>query len=615
MLHISVKWHLTMILSVVSCQVDIAKINNLQNLILDKIDEAISYDYPKDNSEYFKNLDKNRTIDYGTYDFIIIGSGSTGSVLANRLSFNNSWKVLLLEAGDMDSPFTDIPSMYQYSLRSKYNWGYNTTSQKYGCKAMIDKRCLFATGKVLGGCSSINGLIYTRGNAKDYDNWEKLGNKGWSFEKVEPFFKRMENAQFPSEVLGHTGPLYVNYSSPVNKLQTLFAEALTEMGSAVTDYNGQNQIGTSRMQTNIYNGKRISGANSYVKPVLHRRNLNVTLNAFVMKLLVNTDSNKVYGVRFIKNGEVFQAYANKEIILSAGAINSAQVLMLSGIGPEEVLKKFQIPLVQALPVGKKLIDHLAFNLHFKSNLSQDTVALEKQIEDFLGGEGLLTTPFNGKSLSFMHPDREGRPTVEYVLLPPTGGDNYVNRPIASPYIKSIQEGYMSKIDPKKFFSIIVILLHPKSRGTVSIQSKSPIDFPVIDSNLFGEEEDIDKLYEAIRFISKITETDAFKKINASLFSNVTPCLKHDLHSREYWYCTISYMAIPSYHSMGTTNMGVDPKTSVVDPQLKVHGLSGLRVADCGVIPDSLSGHTNGPAFMIGEKLSSMIEDEYKEKHV
>lgn len=476
---------------------------------------------------------------------------------------------------------------------------------------MIQKRCLFATGKVLGGSSSINGLIYTRGNAKDYDKWETLGNQGWSFEQIEPFFKKMENAQFPSEALGHTGPLFVNYSIPTNKLQTVFAEGLSEMGIPETDYNAGNQIGVSRIQTNIKNGRRISGANGYIKPVLRRKNLNVTLNALVTKILINTETNRSYAVRFVKNGEIFEATVRKEIIVSAGAINSAHLLMLSGIGPKNTLETFKIPTVRDLPVGENLIDQVAFNLNFRSNMSQESVKLGKQIEDFLEGKGLLTTPFNGKSLCFAHPDHTGRPTVEYVLLPPSGGDDYIiNKPIPSPYIDTITKDQMGQIDPKTFFSIVVILLHPKSRGKVTIQSNHPIDFPLIDSNILGEEEDVEQLYHAIQFISNITQTEALKKINASVFSNITPCLKYDSQSREYWHCAISYMAIPTYHSMGTTNMGVNPKTSVVDPKLKIHGLRGLRVADCGVIPDSISGHTNGPAFMIGEKLSFMIQEEY-----
>ncbi|XP_045480486.1 glucose dehydrogenase [FAD, quinone]-like [Harmonia axyridis] len=607
------KWLLTSIFLAVSCEVYADKVEQLRNLILDNIDDALSYHYPKDNSEYFRDVDGSKIIDYGSFDFIIIGSGSTGSVLANRLSSRSSWSVLLLEAGDVDNRFTDIPSMYQYSLRSKNNWGYNTTSQKYGCKALVDNRCFFPTGKILGGSSSINGLIYTRGNSKDYDNWVKLGNEGWSFKDVEPFFKKMENAQFHSDVLGHNGPLYINYSFPEDKFQKIFSEALSEMGIPQTEYNGGNQIGSSRMQTNIKNGRRVSAANAYIKPILQRENLNLTLNAFVTKILVDVKTNTAYGVRFVKNGEIFEATTRKEIILSAGAINSVQVLMLSGIGPKETLEKFKIPLVKDLPVGEKLIDHVAFNLQFTSNITQNAVSLEKQIEDFLQGKGLLTTPFNAKSVSFWRPDFEGRPKVEYVLLPPTGGDNYVKKPPPSPYIESINEGYFGKIDPKTFFSIVVILLHPKSRGTVSIQSSHPKDYPVIDSNVFGKEEDLEEMYNSIQFISDITRTEAFKRINATMFSNIPDCNKHELFSKEYWHCAIKYMALPSYHGMGTVNMGVDPKTSVVNQVLKVHGLNGIRVADCGVIPDSVSGHTNGPAYMIGEKLSSLIVEDYGTK--
>ncbi|KAL3265762.1 hypothetical protein HHI36_009963 [Cryptolaemus montrouzieri] len=586
--------------------------NYLEKIILDKVNEAISYDFPQDNFEYFRGIEKSSVDEYGTFDFIIVGSGSTGSVLARRLSFIKSWRILLLEAGEQYDAFIDIPSMYSFSLRSKHNWGYNTTFQKYGCKGMVNNQCSYPRGKILGGSSSINGLIYTRGNPQDYDNWEKLGNPGWSYKNVESYFRKLENTQFPSKKLGRSGPLYVNYSVPYVSMQDTFSEAFSEKGIFETEYNGEKQFGTSKIQSNIKRGKRVSGYNAYIKPISQRTNLNVSTEAFVIKILIDDSTKKAYGVRFVKKGRIFDATSVKEVILSAGAINSPQILMLSGIGPEHLLNEYNIPLVKDLPVGDNLLDQIAYNIHFSSNYTQNTIPLSKQVEDFLRGEGLFTAPFNGKSLSFVKPDDLGRPTVEYVLLPPTGRNHYTSRPLASPYIPSINEE-MSKIDPKNFFSITTIILHPKSKGKVTIRSNKAQDFPEIDSNIFSNEEDLETLYEAIQFAISITETGAFKKINASVYSPIPPCFEHILYSKQYWYCAIRYMALPTYHSMGTTSMGMDEKTSVVNHELKIHGIKNLRVADCGVIPATISGHTNGPAFMIGEKLSSIIKEEYKAK--
>ncbi|KAL3275431.1 hypothetical protein HHI36_020192 [Cryptolaemus montrouzieri] len=572
----------------------------------------MSYKSPKDNSEHFKNVEEGVIHDYGTFDFIIVGAGSAGSVLTNRLSSISSWKILLLEAGDEGEVFVDIPALYLYLSSSKYNWGYSVTSQKYGCKAAINSSCEYARGKILGGSSSINGLMYNRGHPKDYDYWKQLGNPGWGFEDVEPFFRKMENAQFPAKNLGHSGPLYINYSTPVLPIQETFRDAFAEMGIFETEYNGENQIGTSRVESNIKHGWRVSGKNAYIKPALNRKNLNVTTKAFVTKVLIDNVTKIVRGVRFVRNGKTFDAFAKKEVILSAGAINSPQILMLSGVGPESLLRKYDIPLIKNLPVGKKLLEHTVFAIAFSSNLTQNKIPLSVQIEDFLKGEGLLTASNNIKCLGYMNKDYLGRPEFEFSLLAPTGGNSYMNKTLTSLINDNIIER-IKNMDSEKYFSIFVELLHAKSAGHVAIRSNDPKDFPEIDLNMLSAEEDMEGMYKAVEILLDISKTEAFRKINASMYFPFTGCSNYERNSKKYWYCIIQNFSLPGNHAMGTTSMGYDPRTSVVNHELKVHGIGKLRVGDCGIIPATITGHTNGPAFMIGEKLSSMIKKEYMPK--
>ncbi|KAL3275432.1 hypothetical protein HHI36_020193, partial [Cryptolaemus montrouzieri] len=472
----------------------------------------------------------------------------------------------------------------------------------------INNTCKYPRGKILGGSSSINGLMYNRGHPKDYDYWKQLGNPGWGFKDVEPFFRKMENAQFPAKNLGHSGPLYINYSTPVLPLQETFRDAFAEMGIFETEYNGGNPIGTSRVESNIKHGWRVSGKNAYIKPALNRKNLNVITKAFVTKVLIDNVTKIASGVRFVRNGKAFDAFAKKEVILSAGAINSPQILMLSGVGPESLLKKYDIPLLKDLPVGKKLLEHIVLPISFSSNLTQNKIPLGEQVNEFLKGEGILTASFNIKSICYMNRDYLGRPDFEFSLISSMGDNSYSNKTLIWPFVDDIAEG-MRQLD-RDYFTIFIEILHTKSSGNVVVRSNDPKHFPEIDVNMFSAEEDMEEMYKAVKILLDISKTEPFRKINASMFLPVPECSKYEHSSREYWYCIIQYLSIPGYHPMATTSMGFDPKTSVVDHELKVHGIRKLRVGDCGIIPATVTGHTNGPAFMIGEKLSSMIKKEY-----
>ncbi|KAL3286142.1 hypothetical protein HHI36_000654 [Cryptolaemus montrouzieri] len=473
-------------------------------------------------------------------------------------------------------------------------------------------KCSYARGKVLGGSGSINYLAYTRGNKGDYNKWASLGNKGWSFDDVLPYFQKLEN--FESENIdrsyrGFGGPVNVAYKIPKENF-TMIQNAHSEIGlNTVDDYNGKQQIGVSRMQRSIKYGRRVSGATAYVRPSSVRHNFNVTLEAFVTKILIDTITKSANGVQFIKNGRLFVAKARKEIIVSGGAINTPQLLMLSGIGPEDELTKHGIHVIENLPVGKFLKDHYVFQVSYKTNMTVETKPFCKYIEDYLNGEGILTNIENAVSFTFLNTRNISAsiPNIELVFFLPT--------PITTPmppranFTTDIQK-YLKKLDQHTNIYLAIFLLHPKSVGTLSLQSNSPKDFPLIDLGIFSDPEDMEDFYKAIQIVNKIGETKAVQKVEAEQIE-FQFCNQYAYDSKEYWYCALQHMATPGMHVSSTVRMGpTNDPFAVVDSHLNVYGVKNLRVADCSVMPITISGHTNGAALMIGEKAADIIKKDH-----
>ncbi|KAK9880150.1 hypothetical protein WA026_008665 [Henosepilachna vigintioctopunctata] len=454
-------------------------------------------------------------------------------------------------------------------------------------------------------------MAYVRGNKGDYDNWAALGNPGWSFDDVLPYFKKLENFEsdrIDVDLRGFAGPV----NSVNNKEEDYFdkfSSQFTEIGfDIIHDYNAKKQIGAARNQVHAKLGKRVSGATAYVTPAITRHNFNVTIRALVTKILIDDFEKKAYGVEFIKNGQRFTAIAKKEVILSAGAINTPQLLMLSGIGPSNELEKHCIPIIKNLPVGNQLKDHSVVPLSYKINSTEEHVTLREAISDFLDGKGILTRSENRFAFSFVNTRNETSPVpnIEFSFDYPSPLD--IILPSQSNFT---DENLKYRELLSGTFNIAIFLLHPKSSGTLKLKSKNILDYPLIDINILGDIEDMETFHDSIKIITKIGETKLAKKYNLQLIEYPS-CKEYCHNSKEYWFCVLKYLIEPGLHASSTAKMA--PKTdplAVVDSKLRVYGIKGLRIVDCSIMPTPISGHNNAAAFMIGEKAADMVKRDYE----
>ncbi|KAK9871037.1 hypothetical protein WA026_009995 [Henosepilachna vigintioctopunctata] len=589
------------------------KIDYYEALIKKGVQDAATYKIRIDNSDFFANVTDSKINDYGDFDFVIVGAGTTGCVLVNRLSEIENWNILVLEAGKEEDDLSQIPGIHTLSSNFFRNWGYISTPQKNGCLGMVNNQCLVTRGLSVGGSSAISGLIYSRGTKYDFDRWASQGNSGWSFDEVLPYFKKAENFRniVSDDDKGFAGPINVEYSNPSSNLLKAFVNGMKHLGYDKTDYNSAtNNIGINRIQYNTNRGERVSGGNSYLKQARNRHNVKVVTGALVSKILID-NANVVRGVRFIKNGEVHKVTAKKEVILSAGAVNTPHLLMLSGIGPKLMLKKHEIKLVENLPVGEVLKDHLGYlSLYIRTNYTQNTPPLRDILNQYFQGQGYLTKSLNSESIGYISTNNHTRnPNIEFIFVPPTG--TKIGLYSSRRFNKEMTDSVSRKVNIFTDISIAVTLLHPKSTGRIFLKSNNPEDFPEIDIGIFNEESDVEEIYQGIKIILKLLDTEPFKKLNASIYSVPKPCESYEFNSKSFWYCSIKHISFAAHQMTSTTKMGTRyDSEAVVDRHLKVHGMKRLRIADCGVIPTTLSGQLNAVAYMIGEKASDIIKEEY-----
>ncbi|MFC7233839.1 GMC family oxidoreductase [Halosegnis marinus] len=523
-----------------------------------------------------------------TYDYVVVGAGSAGCLLANRLSADPDTTVLLLEAGGPDeSRNVRIPAAFSKLFKSEYDWDYSTAPQEH----MGGRELYWPRGKTLGGSSAINAMIYIRGHPHDYDTWAERGNEGWGYDDVLPYFKRGEHAdsdRLEEEYHGNTGELNVTDVRSPRPLSEAFVESAAAAGYRRNDdFNGARQAGVGPYHVTHEKGKRHSAAEAYLKPVLDRPNLTAHTGAHVTR--VRFDGTAATGVEYSRDGKRLVADAAEEVVLSAGAVDTPQLLMLSGVGDADHLAEHDVEVVNDLPgVGKNLQDHLFSFALFEAD-TEDTLENAERLRNlakyFLLKRGPLTSNV-AEAGGFVRTDEdEPAPDVQFHFAP----GYFFNHGLDEP---EVDNG----------FSVGVTQLRPESRGEIRLSSGDPLADPVIDPNYFDADRDMEVHIEGVRAVRDIVEHGPLADLNAG---EIKP--GPDAQSDEELAEAIREGAETVYHPVGTCMMG-DGDDAVVDDRLRVHGVENLRVVDASVMPTLTGGNTNAPTYAIAEKAAAMLRD-------
>ncbi|XP_076623946.1 glucose dehydrogenase [FAD, quinone] [Colletes latitarsis] len=562
------------------------------------------------------------------YDFVVVGGGSAGSVIVNRLTENPEWNVLLLEAGGHETEITDVPILSLYLHKSKVDWKYRTQPQNSACQAMVDRRCCWTRGKVLGGSSVLNTMLYIRGNRRDFDQWESFGNPGWGYKDVLPYFKKSEDQRNPylaRNKYHSTGGYLTIQDAPYNTpLGVAFLQAGEEMGYDLVDVNGEQQTGFAFYQYTMRRGARCSAAKAFVRPIQLRKNFHLSLWSHVTRVLVDPRTKRAHGVEFIRNGRKEVVYARKEVILSAGAINTPQLMMLSGIGPRQHLEELGIPVIHDSPgVGQNLQDHiavggLAFLIDYEISVVMNRlVNINSALRYAVTEDGPLTSNVGLEAVGFISTKYANQsddwPDIEFMLTSSsTNSDGGTHVKNAHGLTDEFYNEVFGKINNRDVFGVFPMMLRPKSRGFIKLRSKNPLDYPLMYHNYLTHPDDVGVLREGVKAAIAFGETSSMKRFGARFHSKPLPNCKHiPMFTDDYWNCAVRQYTMTIYHMSCTAKMGPssDPM-AVVDPELRVYGIDGLRVIDASIMPTITNGNINAPVIMIAEKGADMIKKQW-----
>ncbi|XP_076231841.1 glucose dehydrogenase [FAD, quinone]-like [Calliopsis andreniformis] len=584
-----------------------------------------------------------------TYDFIIIGGGSAGSVLANRLSENENWQILLLEAGTNQPPLADVPLTFALYQNTPIDWQYRTEPSGNYCLALRHHQSAWPRGKVLGGSSVLNAMLYVRANREDYDNWERMGNPGWSYNDVLPYFMKSQDNRIPKlnpNYHSSGGYLTVENFKYTLPITSHILRAGQDLGYQEVDVNGAQQTGFTYTPGTLRDGLRCSTAKAFLQPAAGRSNLHISVHSVVQKILIDEISKTAYGVEFKAGPLTYVVKARREVILSAGAIKSPQLLSVSGVGPKQHLEQLGIRVIHNLPgVGENLQDHVGVGgmvivvdrppegpvkgllsaLPILPSLTSASSAFTftiqelslKALVDFIvKRDGILYSSTYAAMLSFINTKYENPardyPDIEVIWASGSEASDVGVSASAFNVAPDVYNSMFKDLLLQNTFEALPLLMRPRSRGYVRLRSKDPSTDPIIVPNYFEDPHDLEVLIEGAKFVSRIINTPTMKNLNARLNPNKMPgCEHYDYSTDNYWRCHARHYSATNFHPSCTCKMGpASDKMAVVDHRLRVHGIKNLRVVDTSIMPHITSGNTNAPTIMIAEKASDMIKQDW-----
>ncbi|XP_014475859.1 PREDICTED: glucose dehydrogenase [FAD, quinone]-like [Dinoponera quadriceps] len=552
------------------------------------------------------------------YDFVVVGAGTAGSIVARRLSDNPWRKVLLIEAGPEEPTMTAVPGFTFNAVNTSLDWNFKTEPTSPHPTACLETGgvCTWPRGKMIAGTGGFHGMMYARGHPRIYNNWESAGNPGWSYDKVIPYFERMENpadqtiVSDKSRTLKEPGPMRIQYYPHKPEFVDVLLNAASELGYTISQLKEYRQTGFMIAPMTVENSMRSTTSRAYLRPVHKRRNLRVLMNAQVTRILISDWEKRAYGVELVdKNGRKRMIKCGKEVILSAGSIGSPHILMNSGVGPEKELTKLGIRVYQDLPVGKNLHNHVSVAVPMSiRDIPYEAVTMDAVNEYLEKKTGPLASSGITQVTAFLESSYaiNGMPDIQVFF------DGFSSTCPHTGLRNECPNGKTTDCPTRRSIGVRPTVLCAESRGDLKLRSSNPMDPPLIYPNYFTNEKDLFVLLEGIKKVTKLVDTSAMRKWDLRLEQVGSPlCNDYHFGTDAFWMCQMRAQTGPENHQSGTCKMGssTDP-TAVVDSELRVHGIPNIRVADASIFPTVPNSNPIAAIMMVGEKAADMIDNNW-----